>query len=453
LDTIKAAPQEAEKKLAELKEKLPALQQAVDAARKAVEAAQKTVADKQTAASTGAGGPELETAKQDAATKVAAQTDAEKQLTARKNDVTQAEAALAKIRSGHSANVTAAEKALQQASTALAEAQKPAPAAPEVTSAEQELAKVKTALDTATAAITSAKADAERWKVAKVLQNAHDAHDALINKQAQYDQLVQEIKDAPQAIEKAKSDLAAAKKAVADGPTKLQENEKALAKSQEALESAKKALATAEDATKEKEKAASAAMEAAPTMGDVVNLTKKMETLNADAAKLREERNSHSQGTPEYIALQEKYQAKKAEILSTQTALTAASAKNMESPAIKAAQAEIDKARTAADDARRALKTATKAATTAEKGADQIKKDLAAATQVAARLEKDMPQIVKDAESEKTKAEQAAAVAAKEVEAAKAEAEKRRADFETLKSTGAKAAAVQHPTVEVVATK
>jgi hypothetical protein len=453
LDTIKAAPQEAEKHLAELKGQLPALQQAVEAAKKAVEASQKNVTDKQTAASTGAGGPELETAKQEAAAKVATHTDAEKQLAARKNDVTQAEAALTKIRSSQPANLTAAEKNLKQAATQLAEAQKPAPAAPEVTSAEQELAKIKTALDTATSTITSSKADAERWKVAKVLQNAHDAKDALINKQAQYDQLVQEIKDAPQAIEKAKSDLADAKKTIADGPAKLQENEKALAKSHAALEKARTALTAAEDATKEKEKAAQAAMDAAPTMGDVVNLTKKMETLNTDAAKLREERNTHSQGTPEYLALNEKYQAKKAQIVSTQTALTAASAKNMEAPAIKAALAEIDKARATADETRRALKTVTKAAATADKGADQIKKAVEAATQLAAKLEKDMPQIVKDAETEKTKAEQAAAVTSKEVEAAKAEADKRRADYETLKSSNAKAAALQHPADEVVTIK
>jgi hypothetical protein len=64
-----------------------------------------------------------------------------------------------------------------------------------------------------------------------------------------------------------------------------------------------------------------------------------------------------------------------------------------------------------------------------------------------------MPQIVKDAETEKTKAEQAAVVTAKEVEAAKTEAEKRRADFETLKSSSAKAAAVSHSEEKVVTIK
>ena len=314
---------------------------------------------------------------------------------------------------------------------------------PEVTAAEQELAKVKTALDTATTTITSAKADAERWKVAQVLQSAHDAHHALLDKQAQYEQLVQTIKDAPQAIEHAKADLAAAQKTVAEAPAKLQENEKALAKAHEDLETAKKNLTAAEEATKEKEMAAQAAMDSAPTMGDVTNLTKKIEAQNTEVAKLREDRNSHSPGTPEYLALNEKYQAKKIEITNTQTALTAASAKNMEAPQVKAAQAEIDKARTAADDARRALKLAAKTAADAEKAAVQIKKDVEAATELAARLQKDMPQIVKDAETQKTEAEQAAAAAAKEVEAAKAEAEKRRAEYETLKSGGTKAAALQ----------
>jgi hypothetical protein len=56
-----------------------------------------------------------------------------------------------------------------------------------------------------------------------------------------------------------------------------------------------------------------------------------------------------------------------------------------------------------------------------------------------------MPRIIKDAETQKTQAEQAAAVAAKEVEAAKAEADKRRADYETLKNGGAKAAALATP--------
>jgi hypothetical protein len=62
-----------------------------------------------------------------------------------------------------------------------------------------------------------------------------------------------------------------------------------------------------------------------------------------------------------------------------------------------------------------------------------------------AKLQKDLPTIAKTAETQKVQAEQAAAAAVKEVEAAKAEADKRRADFETLKSGGTKAAALAQP--------
>jgi hypothetical protein len=443
LNALRAAPQEAEKHLTELKGQLPALQQAVEAAHKATQAAQKALADKQAAGSPPAA--ELDSAKQEVAAKTAAQADAEKQLAARKEQITQAETALAKLRSSQPASVAAAEKALRQAGAQLVEAQKPAPPAAEVTAAEQELAKVKTAVDEATATVASARADAERWKSAQVLQSAHNAHDALLAKQNQYEQLVQTIKDAPEAIEHAKADLAGAQKTVAEGAAKIHEKESALAKANEAMESVKKNLAAAEEAVKAKEVETQAIMAAAPTMGDVVNLTKKMEGLNTEVVKLREERNTHSQGTPEYIALQNKYQAKKAEITQTQAALTAASAKNLEAPEVKAAQAASDKTRTAADDARRAMKGAAKSAADAEKGVAQIKKDIEAAAQLAARLQKEMPQIVKDAQTQKAQAEQAAAVASKEVEAAKVEAEKRRADYETLKSGGTKAASLNVP--------
>jgi chromosome segregation ATPase len=442
LDAHKAAPQSAEKQLAELKGQVVTLQKAFDDAKTLAEAVKKTIAEKQ---ATDVPASEIDALKQDAATKANAQAEAQKQLAARKDQVTQADAALAKLRASNPATVAAAGKVLQQAVTQLAEAQKPAAPAAEVTAAEQELAKIKTSLDEMNAQLTASKADAERWKVAQVLQSAHNAHTALINKQSQYEQLVQAIKDAPQAIVSAKSDLANAQKTVAEAPAKTQEKEAAFAKAREAVENLKKTVADAEEAVKEKDKAAQAVMDAAPTMGDVATLTKKLETQNADAAKMREQRNTHPPGTPEYVDINTKYQAKKLEITQTQAALTAASAKNMEAPAVKAAQTESDKARVALDDAKRALKNAVKAAGESEKAVAQNKKNIEAATQLAARLQKDMPQIVKDAETQKAQAEQAAAATAKEVEAAKAEADKRRADYETLKSGGAKAAALAAP--------
>ena len=443
VEAHKAAVPAAEKQLAELKAQLPALQKAINEAKSAAEAAQKTVAENEGAINTP--GAEIDSAKQEVAAKTAAQADAQKQLVTHKDQITQASAALLKLRSTNSATIAADEKVLQQANTQLTEAQKPAAPAAEVTAAEQELAKVKASLDATNAQLANSKADAERWKVAQVLQSAHNAHDALLSKQAQYEQLVQAAKDAPQAIANAQNDLANAQKTVAEAPAKIQEKEAAFAKAREAVEEAKKVVAAAEDTSKEKDKNAQAVMDAAPTMGDVTALTKKLEGQNDEVAKLREDRNSHSPGTPEYIDLNTKYQAKKQEIIQTQAALTAANVKNMEAPAVKAAQTESDKARTAFDDAKHALKNAVKTATDAEKAAVQIKKDIDAASQLAARLEKDMPQIVKDAETQKAQAEQAAAAAAKEVEAAKAEADKRRADYETLKTGGAKAAALATP--------
>lgn len=443
LDNVKAAPAAAEKQIAEVKEHLPALQKTLEEAKGAVTAAQKTLAEKQGAINTPPA--DIDAAKAEVAAKTAVREEAQKQLTLRKEQLTQFETALAKLKAAHPASVTSAEKAVQQAATQLAEAQKPAAPTAAVTAAEQEVAKVKAAIEQMAAQVAAAKADAERWKYAQVLQSAHNAHSALLDKQAQYDQLVQAAKDAPQAIESAKNDLANAKKTVAEAPARLKEKEEAFAKAREAVDTAKQVVATAEEASKAQDKKAQEVMDNAPTKGDVTTLTKKMETLSAEAAKLREDRNTKGQGSPEYLDLNAKYQAKKAEITTTQTALTAASVKNLEAPEVKAAQAESDKARAALDDAKRALKGLVKSAGEAEKAVAQIKKDVEAAGQLAARLEKDMPRIVKDAETQKAQAEQAAAVAAKEVEAAKAEADKRRADYESIKGGGAKAAALATP--------
>ena len=53
-----------------------------------------------------------------------------------------------------------------------------------------------------------------------------------------------------------------------------------------------------------------------------------------------------------------------------------------------------------------------------------------------AQLRQELPAIEKTARANQTQAERAAKTAAREVEAAKAEAEKRRAAYETLKASG-----------------
>jgi len=83
--------------------------------------------------------------------------------------------------------------------------------------------------------------------------------------------------------------------------------------------------------------------------------------------KRREARTPFTAGTPEYIEANKKYQDYKAEIAKTQAELTAASAKNLEAPSIKAAQVEFAKAQEALDATKLALKGAIQNATAAEK--------------------------------------------------------------------------------------
>jgi hypothetical protein len=442
VDNLKAAVPQAEKRVADLKGQMPALQQTWDAAKSAVEAAQKVFAEKQTAKAAAA---EIETAQGESTAKEIARNEAQKKVEAHKAQTGQADADLAKLRGEQPAKLAAAEKDLQQATTQLAEIQKPTPPVAAVAAAELELGKIKTALEQTTAQLAAAKADAERWKVAQVLQASYNARRSLVEKEAQYARFLQTAKDAPLSVEKAKNDLATAQKIIAEGPTKMKEKEAAFAQSRQAVDTAKKTLAAAEIALPEKDKAAKAAAENAPPIGDVAGLTKKLADQNAEAAQLKQERAGLTAGAPEFIESEKKSQALKLEIPKTQAALTAASVKNLEAPAVKAPKEEHAKALEALDEAKVAVKTAVKTATDAEKALAQTKKEVEAASLLAAKLQKDLPQIVATAETQKAQAEQAALAAAKEVEAAKTEAEKRRVDFETLKNGGTKAASLAVP--------
>ena len=437
VDNLKASLPEAEKKVAELKGRIPALQQVRDAAKTAWDAAEKQSAK--------AAAPDLETAKREATAKATARDDAQKQVDALQVQLAAADAELAKLRGEATVKLAAADKALQQASAQLVEVQKPAPPTAALKAAEQELAKIKTALDETNAQLAAARIDADRWKVALVLQAAHDARRSLAAKQAQLAQYVQTAKDAPLSIEKAKGDLATATKTVAEGPAKIKEKEAAFAQGRQAVDAAKKALAAAEISLTEKDKGAKAAAENAPPTGDVDGLTKKLANQNAEVAQLRQARAALTAGSPEIVESEKKLQALKVEIPKTQASLAAASVKNLEAPVVKAAKADFAKAQETLDDAKLALKLVVKSAADAEKAFAQTKKEVEAATLLAAKLQKDLPQIVKNSETQKAQAEQAAAAAAREVEAAKAEAEKRRADYETLKSGGTKAASLAVP--------
>jgi Planctomycete cytochrome C/WD domain, G-beta repeat len=434
LNAVKGEPQAAEKNLNDAKAQLAAAQTAGTTAKTAADAAQKAAADKQSA---NAPAPELDAARQEAATKAAAHANAEKQVAALKTQVAQLEVRLAQFRKEQPAHATAAEKALKEGVAQLAALQ-PGGAAP----AAQEVVKAKAALDQATALIASSKTALEKWKIAKIFQNAHDARASLEEKQAKYEEFVQAAKDAPLAVDKARADLEEAEKAVGEAPQKLADKETLFNQAQEAVEPAKHAVAAGEATLAEKEKALAALIDAAVAANPaVVQMKKNIEAITEEQVALRTARSTKIAGTPEYAELVTKLQAKRAQLTQSQTALEGLMTKAQDTPEIKAAQAGIAQTMAALDKARRDVRTANEQASAAEKAFAQAKKQAESAIPLAAKLIRDMPEVMKNAEASRVEAEQAAAAAKKEVDAAKIEADKRRADYETLKG-GVKSASL-----------
>jgi len=426
LNTIKAEPQAAEKNLGDAKVQMATAQTAGAAAKAAVDAAQKMVADMQAA---NASAPELEAARHEAASQTVARTNAEKQVAAVKAQIAESEARLAQVRKDQSARIAAAEKALKEAAAEAATLQ-----AGGTSAAAQEVAKAKAALDRASTQTASAKTDLERWKVAKIFQNAHDARATLEEKQAKYEELVQAAKDAPLAVDKARAELADAEKAVSEAPQKLADEENLFNQSQQAVEPAKKAVTTGETALVEQEKALAVLIEASVAANPpVLQMKKKIEGMTPEMVALRTARASKIAGTAEYIEMGQKLRAKREELAQLQTALEGLETKAQDTPQIKAAQAQIAETMANLDKARRDVRTVNEKASAAERAFAQARKQADSAIPLAARLIRDMPDVMKNAETAKVEAEKAAVAAKKDVEAAKIEADKRRADYETLK--------------------
>ena len=332
---------------------------------------------------------------------------------------------------------------IEKATAALATAQAApaAPAAPPVSPPVEEVAKAKAAFDQAGAQIVAANAELGRWKLAQIFQTVHNSRRALAEMQAQYDGLVQAAKDALSPIEKAKAEIAAAEKAVADAPAQLKEKETLLAQARAAVEPMSKAIGAAEAAVMEKEKALAATMEAAKKMaGNVDELTKKLAVLTAEIEKRRADRATKTAATPEYDAANKLVQDMKPEIAQVEAAIATAKtgAPNLETPEIKAAQAEIPKMKEALEKARADAKLASDKATAAEQALAAAKTAAEQTAKQLADLRAKLPEITKAAETAKVEAERAAAAAEKELAAAKADTEKRRADYETAKAGIAK---------------
>ena len=448
VEAAKVGPQQMEKRIAEGNAALPALRAARDSAASVADAATKILTFKQTS---NAPANELEQAKKEVAVRTAARDVAQKLVDAKKADVTQAEAAIAQAKAEQPAKIAAAEKGVQDLGAQIAALQQ-APATPPAAAAAdspaaQEIAKAKAALDQSGAQIAAAQAELAKWRNAEILQHVHNARRLLAEKQALYENSVQAAKDAPLSVDRARSELAEAEKMAAEAPAKLKEKESLFAQAQQADAAQRAIVDAAEAAVAEKTKALKAQTDApkaaAPPNTDA--LAKRLADLNAENVKVRAERATKTAGTPEFQAIDARVQSIKPEIAQAQAALDAAkggTAKPADVPDAKAVLAELAKAKDAQSTAKADAKPIAVKLAAAEKAVVAVRKEMESAAQTVAKLRKELPGIERAAKAAKTEAEKTAQTAAREVEAAKAEAEKRRADYDSLKASAPKSAAL-----------
>ncbi len=422
----------AEKRLSDAQAALPALQQALADAEKKVTVA--AVEESKTA-------PEEPKAVSNVDTGAIAQL--QKKLDDLNAEITNRREARAKLQQGtpeyDAANAKVQEVKPEIADTeakltAAKSAGQPTPATPApAPTADAEIVKAKAAVEQQNAQIASAKSEIERWKRAQAFMGVHKARETLADLQTRFDQLTTAAKEALDPANNIQSDIANAEKALAAAPDDLKKKETALAAARTESEPLAKAAAEAEQALKDKEsqsKAASDALvKANAALGD---LPKKLEQQNVDVAKLREARGKLQEGTPEYAAANDKVQAKKAEIAQTQAALDAANPQGADVKAkAESLLAEVAKAKDAIEPARAAAKAAADKLASAEKAFAEAKKANETITAKLADLRKKAPDVIKNAQLAKTKTEKEAAAASKELEAAKKDAAKVRAEYDS----------------------
>jgi len=424
---------EAGKQLADAQAALAPLKQAVaEAEKKAAEtttAAPAPVAAPAPAPASANAVADLQKQLDDLNTEIARRREARAKLTQGTPEYETANAKVQEVKpriADAEAKLDAAKKA--PAATAAA-APAPAPAAP---AQNAELAKAKAEFEKGNAKVAEAQALIDRWKRAAAYMGVHKAKTTLTELQARFDGLTATAKDAMVPADNVRMEIVAAEKVAAAAPAKLKEREALFAEATKAAMPLNQAVGAAEEALKQKEadfKTAGGDYNKANT--EATDLGKKLEQQNAEVAKLREERGKQKEGTPEYAAANDKVQAKKAEIATTQTAVDAAKAKAAElKPLAEPALAAVAKAKEALEQARTSAKTAGDKLAAAEKDLAQTKKDIQANATKLSELQKQAPGIIDGAKVAKAKAEREAAAAAKELQAAKTQAERVRADYD-----------------------
>ncbi|HYR58514.1 MAG TPA: c-type cytochrome domain-containing protein, partial [Chthoniobacteraceae bacterium] len=309
LDAAKALPAQIEKQLADAKAQIEPLTKARDAADDAgrpaaqqkLEAQQKLVADAQTELTKANAALKQRLAAVEAENAAAAKLTAQiaeltKQVEARTADAERIRQNLGQQKAGTPAyteintRLTARSNELAQAQTALTAARKTAGQLP--SDAEEAATKAKAALDDANAQLAAAGKQLEKWKLAQLFQTAHNARRSLADKQAAYDNLVATAKNALQPIEQIHADIAAAEKAAVETAANLPEKDKLFAQLQQALTPANQAVGPAEADVAEREKALKTLLEnlTQTAAAKVQELTKQLAQQNAEAGPLRDAR-------------------------------------------------------------------------------------------------------------------------------------------------------------------
>jgi len=365
--------------------------------------------------------------------------DVTKRMEALTAGIEQLRAERAKLQQG-SPEYAKASETLQARKPAVAKieeelaAAKAAIAAPQPTDAEKAVTVAKSELDAATARLAASQSGVARWKRAQIYQTVFNARQTVAAKQARHDELIATAKDAFRQVELAKQGIVSAEKTVADGPKTVAAKEAELQKLKQAADAATAAHAAAEKALADHK---AAVPDPKAIEAEAADAAKKVEALNADVAKRREARGKFAEGSPEYAKADQAVQAIKPELAKAEAALAAAKARQTAKPAEAPVPAELTEA---VKKSELEARLASRKVPAAEKAAADAKKAIEDAKKQAADLKSGMAQLEKDAAKTKADAEKAAVASATELQAAKAEADKLRAQYEAAKNASQKAA-------------
>lgn len=487
IEAAKAKVPALEKRLAEVRAESDALKKAVETAKQAAEAAKKLAAEKKAA-----NAPDTAAAEQDATSKTAAIAEAGKKFEASQANIRTTEAELGKVKGELPKAVAALEKSLADAKAKVADLSKPidgpkidpaqvaaiskkleglnaelarrravrdktkdgsperknADAAtqaikPDIAKVEAELAeakkphliplpselelaKNKAALDQANAVIASATSAAEHWRRAQAFMGVHRAESSYAELKSKHEDLIATAKDAYRGVEQVRTQIAALDKSVAEAPAKIAKAEAEAAEAAKVLDVADKANTAATAVVKEKEKAASVDPKAVE--GEIAVAQKKHDGLVPELNKRKEAAGKTAENTPEREKANAEVATFEKQVADAAKAIADAKAKLADAQAKRAALAAAQEAQKKAQDAESA---AHDKSLVAQRALAKLKQTTEADTKQLAELRAKEPKMAQDAAVAKAKAEQEAGTIAKQLDPAKEQAMKVRAEFES----------------------